>query len=345
MPRAPLKRAFLALAAVAVIAAPAADVGAWGATGHRLIGVAAMRNLPDEIPAFLRTTQAAVEVGELAREPDRWKGGPRTHARERDTAHFIDFDDNGHVLTPQGPHIDAMPELRSEYEAALTRAGLSVDTAGHLYYALIDGWQQLVRDFAYWRVLNAAEARETDPGKRAWYAEDRRRREALLIRDLGVWSHYVGDASQPLHTSIHYNGWDGDTPNPEGFTRSRRTHGLFEGAYVRGVARLDLVETAMPAADLREAAIERRTAAYLGASLARVTPFYRLERDGAFNEGDPRGGAFAIERLGAGAGELRDLIVLAWRESANARVGWPAVAVAEVEAGTADPWDAMIGTD
>ncbi|GAD60406.1 S1/P1 Nuclease [Brevundimonas sp. BAL450] len=345
MQRAPLKRAFLALAAVAVIAAPAADVGAWGATGHRLIAVAAMRSLPDEIPAFLRTTEAATEVGELTREPDRWKGGPRTHARERDTAHFIDFDDNGHVLTAAGPHIDAMPELRSEYEAALTQAGLDVDDAGYLYYALIDGWQQLVRDFAYWRVLNAAEARETDPGRRAWYAEDRRRREALLIRDLGVWSHYVGDASQPLHTSIHYNGWDRDTPNPEGFTTSRRTHGLFEGAYVRGVARLDLVESAMPEPDLGEAAIERRTARYLGQGVAQVTPFYRLERDGAFAEGDPRGGAFAVERLGAGAGELRDLIVLAWRESAGARVGWPAVAVAEVEAGTADPWDAMIGTD
>ncbi|MFN4295697.1 MAG: S1/P1 Nuclease [Brevundimonas sp.] len=340
-----MKRTLIALAAVALIAAPAADVGAWGATGHRLIAVAAMRALPDEIPAFLRTTEAATEVGELAREPDRWKGGPRTHARERDTAHFIDFDDNGYVLTPQGPHIDAMPELRSEYEARLTQAGLSVDTAGWLYYALIDGWQQLVRDFAYWRVLNAAEARETDPARRAWYAEDRRRREGLLIRDLGVWSHYVGDASQPLHTSIHYNGWDRDTPNPEGFTRSRQTHGLFEGAYVRRVARLDTVEAAMPDADLGDAAIDRRTARYLGQSLVQVTPFYRLERDGAFNEGDARGAAFAVERLGAGAGELRDLIVMAWRESANARVGWPAVAVAEVEAGTADPWDAMIGTD
>lgn len=345
MPRASLKRVFLAIAAVAVVAAPAADVGAWGSTGHRLIAVAAMRQLPEEIPAFLRSSQAATEVGELAREPDRWKGGPRVHARERDTAHFIDFTDDGHVLTAAGPSLHAMPEMRSEYEAALNQAGLDVDDAGYLYYALLDGWHQLVRDFAYWRVLNAAEARETDPARRAWYAEDRRRREGLLFRDLGVWAHYVGDASQPLHTSIHYNGWDGDTPNPEGFTRSRRTHGLFEGAYVRGVARLDLVEAAMPQADLDETSVDRRTVAYLGDSLSQVTPFYRLETAGAFAEGDPRGGAFAIERLGAGAGELRDLIVLAWRESANARVGWPAVAVAEVEAGTADPWDAMIGTD
>ena len=340
-----MKRALIALCAVAVLAAPAAEVGAWGATGHRLIGVAAMRALPDEVPAFLRTTEAATEVGELAREPDRWKGGPRTHARERDTAHFIDLTEEGRVLTAAGPDIAAMPELRSEYEAALTQAGLGVDDAGWLYYALIDGWHQLVRDFAYWRVLNAAEARETDPAKRAWYAEDRRRREGLLIRDLGVWAHYVGDASQPLHLTIHYNGWDRDTPNPERFTTSRRTHGLFEGEYVRRVARLDQVEAAMPALGPCECPIERRTVRYINAGLAEVTPFYRLEKDGAFSEGDARGAEFAVTRLGAGAGELRDLIVMAWRESANARVGWPVVSVAEVEAGTADAWDAMIGTD
>ena len=75
----------------------------------------------------------------------------------------------------------------------------------------MDGYQQLVRDFATWRVLNAAEAREQDPGKRAWYREDRLRREALILRDMGYLSHYVGDGAQPLHTSIHYNGWGRDS--------------------------------------------------------------------------------------------------------------------------------------
>ena len=47
---------------VAVLSAPAV-VTAWGNTGHRLIGVAAVRGLPDELPAFLRTPGAAAEVG------------------------------------------------------------------------------------------------------------------------------------------------------------------------------------------------------------------------------------------------------------------------------------------
>ena len=57
-------------------------------------------------------------------------------------------------------------------------AGIKVNDAGYLPYAILDSWQQLKQDFAYWRVLNAAEGRETDMARRAWYREDRLRREA-----------------------------------------------------------------------------------------------------------------------------------------------------------------------
>src|SRR5690606_31743255 len=248
-------------------------------------------------------------------------------------------------INERGLSIDALPRLKSEYDATLTAAGLDVDDAGYLPYAIMDAYQQLVRDFATWRVLNAAEARETDPGKRAWYREDRLRREALILRDAGVLGHYVGDGSQPHHTTIHYNGWDRDTPNPEGFTTSRQTHGLFEGAYTARVARLDAVEAAMTAPRLEGFDLRARVPAYLKATLTEVVPFYRLEKAGGFGEGDGRGGAFVIERLAAGASELRDLIVLAWRDAGDDAIGWPAVKVAEVEAGTADPWLAMYGED
>ena len=101
-----------------------------------------------------------------------------------------------------------LPRLKSEYDAALTKVGLDVNEAGWLPYAMIDAWQNLERDFAYWRVLNAAEERETDLERQAWYRADRLRREALILRDIGVMGHYVGDGSQPHHTTIHYNGWE-----------------------------------------------------------------------------------------------------------------------------------------
>ncbi len=333
-----------AVAVVAAVAAPAV-VSAWGNTGHRLIGVAAVRALPDEMPAFLRTPGAAAEVGELSREPDRTKGAGQPHDRERDTAHFIDMDDQGRVMDQRGMSIDALPRLKSEYDAALTTAGLDVDDAGYLPYAIWDGYQQLVRDFATWRVLNAAEARETDPGKRAWYREDRLRREALILRDMGYLGHYVGDGAQPHHTTIHYNGWSRDVPNPEGFTTSRQTHGAFEGAFTARVARLDAIEAAMAAPALEGFDLRARVPAYLKTTLAEVLPFYRLEKAGAFRDAEPRAAGFVIDRLAAGASELRDLYILAWRDSADDEIGWPKVSVAEVEAGTADPWLAMYGDD
>jgi hypothetical protein len=342
-----MKRFALAAAAVCVLAAVAvpAAVQAWGNTGHRLIGIAAVRALPDDMPAFLRTPGAAADIGELAREPDRWKGGGQPHDRERDTAHFVDMDDNGFIMSAAGPSIDALPRLKSEYDAALTTAGLDVNDAGYLPYAIWDGYQNLVRDFAYWRVLNAQEARETDPTKKAWYRVDRERREALILRDMGVLGHYIGDGSQPHHTTIHYNGWDRNTPNPEGFTTSRQTHSLFEGAFTAKVARLDAIEAAMAAPKLDGFDLRARVPVYLRETLSQVTPFYRLEKAGGFGDGDARGAEFTIARLAAGASELRDFYILAWRDSADDSIGWPAVKVAEVEAGTADPWLAMVGED
>ncbi|KQY70109.1 MULTISPECIES: hypothetical protein [unclassified Brevundimonas] len=337
----------LALAALVLVAAGgvALQADAWGNTGHRLIGVAAVRGLTDEMPAFLRTPGAAAEVGELAREPDRTKGGGQPHDRERDTAHFVDMTDDGRIMNAQGLSIDALPRLKSEYDAALLAAGIEVDDAGYLPYAIMDGYQQLVRDFATWRVLNAAEGRERDPGKRAWYREDRLRREALILRDMGYLGHYVGDGSQPHHTTIHYNGWSQSVPNPEGFTTSRQTHGAFENAFTGRVARLDAIEAAMAAPALDGFDLRARVPAYLKTTLAEVRPFYGLEKAGGFAESDARGAAFVTARLAAGASELRDLYVLAWRDSADDSIGWPVVKVAEVEAGTADPWLAMYGED
>lgn len=340
-----MKRFVLAAAVCALaVAAVPATVSAWGNTGHRMVGVAAMHGLPEELPAFLRTPAAAADVGELSRESDRSKGGGQPHDRERDTAHFIDLTDDGHVLTAAGPSIDALPNLKSDYDAALIAAGGSVNDAGYLPYAIMDAYQQLGRDFAYWRILNAAEGRETDLQKLAWYRADRMRREALILRDIGSLSHFVGDGSQPLHASIHFNGW-GDFPNPEGFTTSRQTHGSFEGAFVARAVRQETVEQAMPAPQLDGFQLKPRVVAYLKTTLGQATPFYRLEKAGGFVDVDPRGAAFATERVAAGAAELRDLIILSWRSAGDASIGWPAVKVAEVEAGTADPWLALVGED
>jgi len=329
------------LSAVVVFLCCAENVLAWGSTGHRLIGRLAVEALPAELPAFLRGEAAAQAVGELAREPDRWKGAGKVHDTGRDPAHFLDLGDDGRVLG--GPALAALPPTREAFETALRAVGADSWKAGWLPYSVLDAWQQLAKDFAYWRVDTAAARTVADAAHRAWFVGDAAEREALILRDLGVLGHYVGDGSQPLHVSEHFNGW-GPFPNPEGFTQDK-VHAPFEGVFVRnfvkaGDARADMA----PFADCR-CAMEVRVEAYLAATNAAVKPFYALYKAGGFMQGGARWRAFAAGRLAAAASELRDEVVLAWRASARGEVGWPAVNVADVEAGKLDPFDSLYGAD
>jgi len=166
---------------------------------------------------------------------------------------------------------------------------------------------------------------------------------ALILRDLGVLAHYVGDGSQPMHVSIHFNGW-GPGPNPEGFTEEK-IHAYFEGEFIRDYMNEAAVRADMTAYRDCHCSIEKRTADYLATTQAKVAPVYRLWKAGGFVNGDARGRAFAAERLAAGAGELRDDIIEAWKASAESEVGYPPLKVADILAGKVDPFDAFYGLD
>lgn len=326
---------------IALSFASAGSALGWGSTGHRIVGRLAMEALPPDMPSFLKTPAAAEAVGELSREPDRWKDAGRAHDLDLDPGHFIDLGDDGRVFG--GPALADLPPTRAEYETALRNAGVDEWKAGYLPYSIVEGWEQVAKDFAYLRADEAGAAKSTDPAHRAWLTADGERRKGLILRDIGVFSHYVGDGSMPLHVSIHFNGW-GPFPNPEGYTQAH-VHAPFEGAFVRGFVRPAAVAAALPPPRDCRCGILRRTEDYLEATGATVAPFYRLEKAGAFAPADPRGEAFAAARLAAGAAELRDMIAEAWRASEAGQVGWPAVNVADVEAGAIDPFDSLYGVD
>ncbi|HEX6859098.1 MAG TPA: S1/P1 Nuclease [Caulobacteraceae bacterium] len=325
----------------AVLAAAPMQAWAWGATGHRIVGVVGTEALPADLPAFLRAPGVAAEIGELAREPDRSKSAGKIHDADRDPAHFIDVDDAGLVMG--GPALDAMPPTRAAYEKALGAVGSDSWQAGYLYYSLVDGWQQLAKDFAYWRALTAAERLAADPRRKAWFTADRERRERLLIRDLGAFAHFVGDAGQPLHVSVHFNGW-GPYPNPEGYTTAR-IHLPLEGQFVKENTTLEAVREKVSAPYVCDCAIETRTARFLLGTQALVPTLYQLEKEGHFVPGDARGRDFQELALAGAAGELRDLIVEAWRASAEMTVGWPETPIRDIEAGKLDPYDILYGID
>ena len=335
------RKPILALALVFGLSSLAGQAAAWGSTGHRIIGRLAIETLPSEMPAFVRSAQAAETVGEASREPDRWRGSGKVHDNERDPAHFLNLNDDGAING--GPTLADLPPTREAYDTALRAANTDSWKMGYLPYSIIDGWQQLAKDFAYWRADQAASTTPVAAAHRRWFVEDRQTREALILRDIGVLGHFVGDASQPMHVSSHYNGW-GAAPNPKDYTQAR-VHVPFEGPYVRQWVSPSAVRAAMPPLSDCRCLIDQAVRDYLTTSNHLIIPYFELRKAGGFEPGNPKGQTFAVERVAAGAAQLRDLIAGAWRASEAAQVGWPATAVTDIEAGKLDPYTALYGDD
>lgn len=314
--------ASLFAAAVLACVAPAF---AWGGKGHTIISEAGAKALAaqHDLPAFLTSQTAIFEIGYLGPEEDRLKGSGSSWDGDNDPGHFVDVQDDGTVAGVV--RLDALPKSQAAYDDALRAAHTDPYKQGYLPYAILDGWQQLRSDFAYWRV-DKGRVRTLD--------------EQLILRDIGVWSHFVGDASQPLHVSVHFNGW-GDYANPNGYTQSRRTHSFFESEFVDKYASEDDVQKlagAQPALSasttlLPQEAVLREIARYLNATASTVPHLYAIEKAGGFANGSPEAIHFVNERLAAGAQELRDLTLWAWEDSLNASVGYPAKPVREILSG------------
>jgi hypothetical protein len=330
------------LAALGALAAlsSAGQALAWGNSGHRIIGTLGAQALPNALPAFLRTPAAAAEIGELSREPDRSRGGGQPHDNMRDPAHFVDIDDDGRIVA--GPRYDALPVTFTDYETALRAAGTDSAKAGFLPYALLDGWQQLAKDFALWRTADYGVKTETNRARRQWLIADRADRQRLIIRDLGVWSHYVGDTSYPLHVSSHYNGW-GEGPNPKGYTLSR-IHVPLEGPFVGHNVKMGAVKAAMAPYAACGCTVQLRITRYIASGFQLVEPLYALHKAGGFRDADPRGVAFMTGRLAAAASQLRDLTVDAWTASETVSVGYPAITLADIKGGKSTAYDVLYST-
>ena len=323
--------------AVLLLAAVPAPAFAWSNPGHRMIGQEAARALPPSLPAFLRSPAGIEALGELSREPDRSKASGRVHGSNLDPAHFVDYEEDGRILG--GPMLAALPPTRAAYETALRAAGQDSWKAGYLPYAIIERYQQLVTDMGYWRMGMAAEKREKNKARRAWLHADRLRREQLMLVTLGYLGHYVGDGSQPLHVSAHYNGW-GDYPNPNGYSTAK-IHAPFEDVFAAENVTPAMIRANLSPLKTSTGPIEARVSSYLLVAGRQVVPLYELEKAGAFTPGNPRGVAFATERLAAGASELRDLIAQAWDESLTVKLGWPPASVADSVSGKVDPYDSL----
>jgi hypothetical protein len=272
----------------------------WGNEGHSAINRVAAEKLPADVPAFLRN--AADQLAYIAPEPDRWRQ-PSELALKRfqEPDHFINLE------AVQG--MELPPDRYSFYRALDARRqetpghpeDLLPERVGMQPYITIEVYERLVVAFREYR---RAIFEHHSPA----YLE------ADAIFYAGWLGHYVGDGANPLHTSIHYDGWIG--PNPKGYTTSNTVHWKMEGIFVAANLKQLQFADLVSAQPQQLAHPFRDYLQYLYESHRYVETAYQLEKVGGFDgEGTPASREFLRQRLAAGATMLRNMWYTAWLQS------------------------------
>src|ERR1700722_10740464 len=247
------------------------NVNAWDYDGHHAVNELALASLPKDFGIEL-TPALKNRIAFLAGEPDRWRNVgdlPLKHVNGPD--HYIDLEDlKLFGLTPE-----TLPILRYDFVADIVRARASHpekfpaidpdkdadhtrELNGFLPWAITEYYEKLKSDFS---TLKALQQYGGTP-------EEIANAQADIVYVMGVMGHFVGDGSQPLYTSVHYNGWVGD--NPKGYTTRQTFHAWIDGGYFRktgGIKFETLVGRIQPAVHIANAGepdgIFRNTMAYL----------------------------------------------------------------------------------
>lgn len=296
-----VRLAVISCAAVGAITLTATQLDAWGSSGHKMIGLAAAQALPADMPQFFR--DAAAQLSYLNPEPDRWRDRSE---RDRDPAldggtaaeHFMDMD----MLPPDQMNNALAAPDRFAYADTLRAHGFDAKIVGILPFRIIELSQTLRLEFGMWR------AATDDATKKAI--------EARIINDAGIIGHYVADGSNPMHTSVQFNGWTG--ANPNGYATDKRAHSRFESIYVDNKIKIGdfaplIPKEVRPITNFRSATI-----AYLNESRSHIEQLYQIDKATPFGAETtaPENKQFTSERLAAGARMLRDIWYSAYVASA-----------------------------
>jgi hypothetical protein len=276
----------------------------WGSTGHTDINQVAAEKIPADMPKFLRSKSAVQRIAYLGPEPDRWRdGAPSALNYAQAPDHFIDLERiEGLGPLPMGRY-DFYKMLYAKRAATTDHPDDYLpEHVGLQPYITIEVFERLELAFRNYREMKQKK-QKTDVI------------EGNIIFYMGWLGHYVGDGSQPLHTTIYYDGWIG--ANPNGYTTQHGIHSQFESGFVD--------RTTTPASFARLVSAPQKVAdpfpdymKYLEASHALVPQVYELDKAKGFEgTGSPESVKFLDERLAAGSQMLLNLWYTAWLESAK----------------------------
>ncbi len=323
------RRTFLPFACACLFAA-AFTAQAWDYEGHRVINELALSSLPTNFPSFVRATPAAERIAFLSGEGDRWRNVQDLSLRHYSGPdHYIDIEQ----LTDYGLKPELLPVFRYDFVAqlALVRKAHpdkfpepdaqknedhTRELVGLLPWAIAENYAKVKSGFSYLK------AYEQDGGT----SEEIANAQANIIYMMGTLGHYIGDASQPLHTTVHHHGWVGDNPN--GYSTNSRIHSLIDGGYLARVGAPDLEPLKRSLREAHLVAIEGREAKpeeifqtaikFVLEQNQLVEPLYRMEKEGKFSgKGDSglAGKEFIAGQFLKSGQLLGDLWYSAWQQA------------------------------
>ena len=300
---------------------------AWDYEGHRAVNELALASLPADFGGFKLTPARKGRIAFLAGEPDRWRNVTNLSLKHvNGPDHYIDLEDlKWYGLTP-----DTLPLLRYDMVAVIARERVAhpekfppIDPArnadhtrelsGFLPWAITENYEKLKSEFSYLKAFQ----------KSGGTPEEIANAEANIIYVMGVMGHYVGDATQPLHTTMHFNGWVGD--NPHGYTTNRTFHQWIDGGYFNQTGGIDVKKLAgniHPAERIKNAGAPdgmfRDAVNFIAEQNKLVESLYKLEKEGKLTgEGDKglEGRAFLDSQLVKAGQMLGDIWYTAWLEA------------------------------
>jgi hypothetical protein len=302
----------------------------WDYEGHRAVNELAVASLPTNFPSFFRTPEASERIAFLAGEADRWRNTPDLSLQHcQEPEHFIDIEE----LAQFGLKLEALPIFRYDFiselgafrktHSEILPATNSVSDPAHKYswigllpWAITENYGKLKSEFSYLKAF------EQDGGT----PEEIANAQANIIYTMGVMGHYAGDASQPLHTTIHHHGWKGE--NPHHYSTRESIHGWIDGGYFRKIGGANLKEMQSKLRPAQLVSINGRTAkpeeifqatmTFIVEQHKLVEPLYQLDQEGKLSgEGElgMQGRAFLEGQLLKSGQLLGDIWYSAWQQA------------------------------
>ena len=303
------------------LSAPPAQ--AWDYERHRLINDLALDTLPKAFPRFVFTAENRERIRFLAGEPDRWRNNRDRALRHLNNPdHYFDVEYLAQYELKAGllshfryRFVEQMATARARLKLELpeTNADHLKGHPGFLPWSINEHYLKLVSAFSYLQVFEAMGTPEEIANARA-----------NVVYRMGILSHFVGDAAQPLHTTAHFNGWTGD--NPKGYTTSRRFHAWIDGGFFKATTapnRAAITKQLRPAAILLRPASHDLASGQFQAAMQYilgqhrlVEPLYQLDKAGKLSVETPEAGReFLQQQLAAGSQMLGNLWFTAWKEA------------------------------